>query len=148
MRNAVFGVCNGTIFIRFKIFTMRNLIFKFAMVQKRGISHKKWFKGLNELRKHRGDGFFYHEKSIFTNFHGKTMPRASRGKFEVALRHANTVQASCFARSQLRDAVAQSWTRSHDSQPHGNKFPRYVPMLTLPARKKGRPHYATPLGLS
>lgn len=62
MRNAIFDVCNGTIFVRFKIFTMRNSIFEFLMVKKREIGYEKWFRGSTELREMEGDGFFYHDR--------------------------------------------------------------------------------------
>ena len=41
MRNVVFGVCNCTIFVRFRIFTMRNSLFEFSMVKNRGMGHEK-----------------------------------------------------------------------------------------------------------
>ena len=69
------GVCNGTIFMRVKIFTMRNLIFGFAMVQNRRIGHKKRIICLVELREHEGDGFFYHDKRDFRVCHGKICGR-------------------------------------------------------------------------
>ena len=58
------------------IFTMRNSIFGFAMVQKQGISHRKRFKCLIESREHEGDGFFYHDKREFLICNGKKCKRS------------------------------------------------------------------------
>ncbi len=77
MRNVVLGVCNGTIFMRVNIFTMRNLIFGFAMVQNRRIGHKKRIICLVELREHKGDGFFYHDKREFRICNGKKCKRSN-----------------------------------------------------------------------
>ena len=75
MRNVVFGVCNGTIFVRIKIFTMRNPIFEFLMVKIVDLVMKSGSKGQLCCEKRNETAFFTMTKGDFGICNGKKCER-------------------------------------------------------------------------
>ena len=141
------------------------------MVQKQGIGYDKWFIFLVGSHEHSGDGFFYHDKREFRICNGKkckriiflTMRKIFLWIFRVKLcqgRRAETCEpffvalwmfskhcagfVLCTAPTsrRCRSVVGTfAWITTAWEQ-----VSAVCPMLTLPARKKGRSLYATPLG--
>lgn len=75
MRKTVLSVCNGTIFVRFKIFTMRNSIFEFLMVKNAKLVMKSGSEGQLSYEKRKETAFFTMTEGNFRICNGKKCKR-------------------------------------------------------------------------